>query len=80
MLKIKVFDESHEGDLEEKLNEFSKQCEENNLEIIDVKFSTSHFTDETQEQIYCFSALVMYDDKLTKEYKPKKYEVVEKVD
>lgn len=80
MLKIKVFDESHEKDLEEKLNEFSKQCEENNLEIIDVKFSTSHFADENQEQIYCFSALAMYDDKLTKEYKPKKYEIVEKVD
>lgn len=75
MLKIKVYDCDNELDLERRLNQLSKQCEENNQEILDIKFSTSHFADKNQEQIYCFSALVMYDDKI-----PKKYEIVEKVD
>lgn len=30
-----------------------------------------------QEQVYCFSALIMYDDKLIDEYKLKKYEIKE---
>ncbi len=77
MLKIKVFDESFEKDLENTLNEFSEECEETNQEIIDIKFSTSHFESENQEQVFCFSALVMYDEK---KYKPKRYEIVEKVD
>lgn len=80
MLKIKVYDEETDIDLEKRLNQLSEQCEQHNQEIIDIKFSTSHFVDEEQNQIYCFSALVMYDDKIDKEYKPKKYEIVEKVD
>lgn len=80
MLKIKVFDEEHEKDLEKKLNDFLKECEDNNQEIVDIKFSTSHFADENQEQIYCFSALIMYGSQVIKEHKPKKYEIVEKVD
>lgn len=79
MLKIKVFDESHEKDLENGLNHFSEDLEQKNQEIIDIKFSTSHMFDDEQNQIYCFSALVMYDDKISKEYKPKKYEIIEKV-
>ncbi len=77
MLKIKVYDCETETDLEKKLNQLSEQCEEHNQEIIDIKFSTSHFPDENQEQVYSFSALVMYDDKISR--KPKKYEIVEKV-
>lgn len=80
MLKIKVYDCSNESDLEEILNEFSEKCEQHSQEIIDIKFSTSHMLDDEQSQIYCFSALVMYDDKQFKEYKPKRYEIVEKVD
>ena len=53
-MKVKVFDESHEKDLENSINEFIVE-----KEIIDIKFSvsTSIFSDE---QIYCFSALIMY--------------------
>lgn len=80
MIKIKVFDEEHEKELEKSLNNFSKECENNNQEIIDIKYSTSHFLDENMEQVYSFSALVVYDDKLNKEYKPKKYEILEKVE
>ena len=54
-MKVKVFDESHEKDLEQDINNFIK---ENKVEIIDIKFSVgvSLFS---EEQIYCFSALVM---------------------
>jgi len=53
---VKVFDESHEKDLEEEINKF---LSENEVEVIDIKYSvsTSLFS---EEQIYCFSALVMY--------------------
>jgi len=55
-MKVKVFDESHEKDLEEAINNFLSGGEK---EIIDIKFSvsTSLFS---EEQIYCFSALIMY--------------------
>ena len=55
-LKIKIFDESHEKDLEEEINKFINEEE---IEIIDIKYSvsTSLFS---EEQIYCFSALIMY--------------------
>lgn len=54
-MKVKVFDESHEKDLEEVINKFISEEEP---EIIDIKFSTAIAISE--EQIYCFSALVVY--------------------
>lgn len=77
MLKIKVFDESHEKDLENELNSLILELDKNNQEVIDIKYSVSHFQVDSQEQVYCFSALIMYDDKLIDEYKPKKYEIKE---
>ena len=55
-VKVKVFDESHEKDLEEDINNF---LEEQTPEVIDIKFSvsTSVFS---EEQLYCFSALIIY--------------------
>ncbi len=55
-MKVKVFDESHEEDLENDINKF---LEEKEIEVIDIKFSvsTSIFG---EEQVYCFSALIMY--------------------
>lgn len=55
-MKVKLFDESHEKDLEEKINEFLSGLES---EVIDIKFSvsTSIFS---EDQVYCFSAMVMY--------------------
>ncbi len=55
-MKIKIFDESHEKDLEEAINKFIEEKEPN---IIDIKFSVSNSI-YAEEQIYCFSALVMY--------------------
>ena len=54
-MKVKVFDEGHEKDLEEAINKFILDEEP---EIIDIKFSTAVAVSE--EQIYCFSALIVY--------------------
>ncbi len=54
-MKVKIFDESHEKDLEEKVNEFLKDTKN----IIDIKYQVS-ITMFSEEQIYCFSALIMY--------------------
>ena len=57
-MKVKLFDESHEKDLEEEINKFLSA---NEVEVVDIKLSTAIglFSDE---QIYCISALVMYKD------------------
>lgn len=54
-MKVKVFDESHEKDLEREINEFLS----GEVEVIDIKFSvsTSIFS---EEQVFCFSALILY--------------------
>ena len=53
-MKVKVFDENHEKDLEASINDFLENVEE----VIDIKFSVSVAISE--EQIYCFSALILY--------------------
>lgn len=55
-MKIKIFDESHEKDLEEDISKF---IEEKKPDIIDIKFSVSCSL-YAEEQIYCFSSLIMY--------------------
>ena len=54
-MKVKIFDESHEKDLEDKINEFLKEQKN----IIDIKYQVS-ISMFSEEQIYCFSALIMY--------------------
>lgn len=56
-MKVKVIDEQHELDLEDAINEFLEE----NEKIIDIKFSTSSFVDEEKEQIFCFSAMILYE-------------------
>lgn len=57
-MKVKVIDEAHESDLEASVNSFLSSGKE----IVDIKFqvSTAIFSDE---QIYCFSAMIIYIDK-----------------
>lgn len=58
-MKVKVIDEEHEKDLENSINEFiSKET----VEVIDIKLSTSSAM-YAEEQIYCFTALIMYKEK-----------------
>ena len=54
-MKVKIFDESHEKDLEKSVNEFISELED----IVDIKYqvATSIFG---SEQIYCFSAMIIY--------------------
>ena len=56
-MKVKVFDESHEKDLEEAINNYIKENQIKN--IIDIKYSVSSSM-YADEQVYCFSALLMY--------------------
>lgn len=57
-MKIKVFDCDHEKDLEEKVNEFLSSGKE----IFDIKYQVA-IAVSGEEQIYCFSAMVMYVEK-----------------
>jgi hypothetical protein len=58
-VKVKCFDESHERDLEEKINGFLSSL---NADIIDIKYAVSASI-FGEEQIYCFSAMVVYCEK-----------------
>ena len=54
-MKVKVFDESHEKDLEEDINDFIED-----VKVVDIQYqvAVSLFG---EEQIYCFSALILYE-------------------
>ena len=52
---VKVFDESHEKDLEQAVSAFLMT----NIELIDIKYSVGVAT-FGEEQIYCFTAMIIY--------------------
>ena len=52
---VKVFDESHEKDLEQAVNAFLMT----NIQLIDIKYSVGVAT-FGEEQIYCFTAMIIY--------------------
>jgi hypothetical protein len=56
-MKVKIFDESHEQDLEDDINIFLEECET----VIDIKLQTA-IEIVGEEQIYCFTALIMYTE------------------
>lgn len=56
-MKVKIFDESHEKDLETSINSFIS----NDIDIKDIKFNVD-VTTSGEEQIYCFSAMIIYKD------------------
>ena len=55
-MKVKLFDEEDESDLENDINEF---IENGSIEVMDIKYQVgvSIFGDE---QIFCFSAMIIY--------------------
>lgn len=55
-MKVKIFDESHEKDLEDKINEF---LSENDIDVVDIKYEVSSSI-SGEDQIYCFSAMIIY--------------------
>lgn len=56
---VKLFDENHEQDLEDAINDFLQYVKE----VIDIKYSLAIMNDsKTNEQIYCYSAMVIYQE------------------
>ena len=58
MLCVEIFDEEHEKDLLININKFLYEINEN--DIIDIKYSINAFVSSNGEQIYCYSALIIY--------------------
>ena len=54
-MKIKIFDEGHEKDLESAINDFIED-----VKVVDIKYQVAIGV-FSEEQVYCFSALVMYE-------------------
>lgn len=57
-MKVKIFDEGHEKDLEKSINNFLIGA---NYDIIDIKYQVA-ISVFGNEQIYCFSALILYKE------------------
>lgn len=55
-MKVKIFDEECEKDLEESINDFISEI---NCDIIDIKYEVAIATCG-EEQLYCFSAMIVY--------------------
>jgi len=55
-MKVKLFDEMHELDLEASVNKFLGELEG---DVIDIKYQVT-LGISGEEQIYCFSAMVIY--------------------
>lgn len=56
---VRIFDENHEEDLEEVINDFINN---ENIKVIDIKYQIALMYDyKSFEQIYCYSALIMYE-------------------
>ena len=58
-MKVKIFDEEDEKDLEEKINTFLSELEG---DVIDIKYEVS-ISVFGEEQIYCFSCMIIYTSK-----------------
>lgn len=54
-MKVKLFDEEDEGDLEDDINDFLSD----NIEVIDIKYEVA-ISIYNEEQVYCFSAMIVY--------------------
>ncbi|MBM7692952.1 hypothetical protein JOC77_002383 [Peribacillus deserti] len=61
MIQVKLFDYEHEKDLEKGMNTFLKAIQEDQL--VDIKYNVAAMSEEEEDQIYCFSAMVIYRKK-----------------
>lgn len=55
-MKVKIFDEEDEKDLENDINEFLDGLDG---EVIDIKYQVSVGV-FSEEQVFCFSAMIIY--------------------
>lgn len=58
LIQVKLFDKEHEKDLELEMNRFLQRIEEKKL--IDIKYNIAAMNEDDEEQIYCFSAMIIY--------------------
>lgn len=59
MIQVRVFDHEHEKDLEKEMNRFLEKLDEKKL--LDIKYNVAVIPEEEEEeQIYCFSAMIVY--------------------
>ena len=56
-MKVKLFDESHELDLEKSINRFLSEKE---IDLIDIKYQVA-LSIVGEEQVFCFSAMIIYE-------------------
>lgn len=56
IMKVKIFDEEDEKDLEADINEFLENLEG---EVVDIKYQVGVGV-FSEEQVFCFSAMVVY--------------------
>ena len=55
-MKVKIFDEGHEKDLETAINSFLSELDG---DVIDIKYQVSVGV-FSEEQVFCFSAMIIY--------------------
>ena len=55
-MKVKIFDEAHELDLEKSVNDFLDKLDG---DVVDIKYQVS-VSIFSEEQIFCFSAMIIY--------------------
>jgi len=58
MIQVKLFDQEHEKDLEREMNHFLERLDEKKL--LDIKYNVAAIHEDEEEQIYCFSAMIIY--------------------
>ena len=59
MIQVKLFDQEHEKDLELVMNRFLQKLDEKKL--VDIKYNVVAMPgDDEDEQIYCFTAMIIY--------------------
>ena len=56
-MKVKLFDESHELDLEKSINKF---LSEKQIDLLDIKYQVA-ISVCGEDQIYCFTAMIIYN-------------------
>lgn len=59
-MKVKIFDCEHEQDLEKEINDFIEKIENEHMEVKDINYSTSMGRNSWGDEIYIYSALIMY--------------------
>lgn len=55
-MKVKIFDEEHESDLESSINDFLQQ----DIDLLDIKYQVA-ISISGDDQIFCFTAMIIYN-------------------